>query len=130
MARATVILLLAMLLSAASAAAESEVVISAHRLEPPVLRVRPDESVVFVNRSDRSLHIDLVGDAKQHHVFRVAGTIAAIFHRPGRHAYIVHFEDPGGALLRGVIEVTRESMSESAPPTCPTITVMGACLEP
>jgi hypothetical protein len=130
MVRATVVSLLSILLWAASAAAESEVVISAQGVDPAVLRVPPDERVVFVNRSDRSPHIDLVGDAKQHHVFRVAGAIWAIFHRPGRHAYTVHFEEPGGALLRGVIEVTREGMSELTPPTCPTITVMGACLEP
>lgn len=130
MARAAVMLLLAILVSAASAAAESEVVISAETVDPPVLRVLPDERVLFVNRSGRSMHIDLVGDAKQHHVFRVSGAIWAIFHRPGRHAYIVHFDDPGGRLLRGVIDVTQESVSESAPPTCSTITVMGACLEP
>lgn len=130
MAGATVILLLVILVSAGSAAAESTVVISAESVDPSVLRVLPDERVVFVNRSGRSMHIDLVGDAKQHHVFRVSDAIWAIFHRPGRHAYMVHFEDPGGGLLRGVIEVTQESMSESLPPTCPTITVMGACLEP
>ncbi|MGH2437133.1 MAG: hypothetical protein ACRDFA_09075 [bacterium] len=129
MARASVLLLLAILASAASAAAEGEVVISAQRVDPPVLRVLPDERVVFVNRSGRSVHIDLVGDAKQHHVFRMSGAIWAIFHRPGRHAYIVHFEEPGGGLLRGVIEVTQEDVSESAPPTCP-VTVMGVCLEP
>lgn len=130
MARATVMLLLVILVSAAADAAESEVVISAQSVDPPVLRVLPDQRVLFVNRSGRSMHIDLVGDAKQHHVFRVSGAIWAIFHRPGRHAYIAHLEDPGGGLLRGVIEVTQESMSESSPPTCPTVTVMGACLDP
>jgi len=130
MAPPTVTLLLAFLVSAASAAAEREVVISAETVDPPVLRVLPDERVLFLNRSGRSMHIDLVGDAKQHHVFRVSDEIWAIFHRPGRHAYIVHLEDPGGGLLRGVIEVTQESVSESAPPTCSTVTVMGACLEP
>jgi hypothetical protein len=127
MVRTPVILLLVLLVSAA---AESEVVIGAQGVDPSVLQVLSDQRVVFVNRSGRSLHIDFVGDAKQHHVFRVSGTIWAIFHRPGSHPYTVHFEDPSGGLLRGVIDVKEGSVSESQPPTCPTVTVMGACLEP
>lgn len=127
--QAIVVLLSVILVSAAAEAAESVVAISAQRVEPPELRVLPDQRVVFVNRSGRSLHIDVVGDAKQHHVFRVSGTIWAIFHRPGRHTYAVHFEDVSGGVLRGVIEVT-EDVSGSLPPTCSTITVLSACLEP
>jgi hypothetical protein len=91
------LLIVSILFTAADAAdAETTVMITAQSVVPPVLRVPPDHRVVFVNRSGRSLHIDLVGDAKQHHVFRVSGEIQAIFHRTGRHAYIVDFEDPGG----------------------------------
>jgi hypothetical protein len=71
-----------------------------------------------------------VGDAKQHHVFRLSGEIWAIFYRPGRHDYIVDFDDPGGGRLRGVIDVTEDSVSGSLPPTCSTITVLDARLEP
>lgn len=108
----------------------AEVVITAHGVAPSSLRVRPDERVVFVNRSGQELHIDLVGDAKQHHVFRVSGEIWAIFHRPGRYAYIVDFDDAGGRRLRGVVNVTEDSVSGSLPPTCSTVTVMDICLEP
>lgn len=108
----------------------AEVVITAHGVAPPSVGVRPDERIVFVNRSGRDLHIDLVGDAKQHHVFRVSGEIWAIFHQPGRHAYIVDFDDAGGGRLRGVVDVTEDSVSGSLPPTCSTVTVMDICLEP
>ncbi len=130
MSQAMVILLSVILVSAAAEAAEREVVISALTVDPPVLRVLPDQRVVFVNRSGRSVHIDLVGDAKQHHVFRVSGEIWAIFHRLGRHDYIVDFDDPGRGHLRGVIDVTEDRVSGSLPPTCSTVTVIGACLEP
>lgn len=86
MSRAVVMVLLVLLASAAADAAETEVVITAQSVVPPVLRVLPDQRVVFVNRSGRSMHIDLVGDAKQHHVFRMSGEIWAIFHRLTREA--------------------------------------------
>lgn len=127
-ARGTVLLLL-IFLASASDAMENEVVIHAQSLDPAILQVVPDQKVVFVNRSGRSVQVDFVGDAKQHHVFRVSGTIWAIFHRQGKHPYTVHFDDQHGASLRGVIDVTRDSLLES-PPTCSTVTVMGACLEP
>jgi hypothetical protein len=127
--RGTVLLLLIFFASAAPDATENEVVIQADSLDPPLLQVVPDQKVVFVNRSGRSVQLDFVGDANQHHVFRVSGTIWAIFHRQGKHPYTIHFDDQHGALLRGVIDVTRGSLLES-PPTCSTVTVMGACLEP
>lgn len=129
MVAASVALLLVVLATTASDAAESEVLIGAASLDPPLLSVLSDQRVLFVNRSGRSAHIDFVGDAKQHHIFRVLGEIWATFHRSGRHPYTVHFDDPGGGLLRGVIDVTQEGVSGS-PPTCPTLTVMGACLQP
>ena len=127
-ARGTV-LLLVVFLASVSDAMENEVVIHAQGLDPAVLQVVPDQKVVFANRSGRGVQLDFVGDAKQHHVFRVSGTIWAIFHRQGKHPYTVYFDDQHGAPLRGVIDVTRESVLES-PPTCSTVTVMGACLEP
>ena len=127
--RGTVLLLLIFLASAVSHATENEVVIHADSLEPSLLQVVPDQRVVFVNRSGRGVQLDFVGDAKQHHVFRVSGTIWAIFHRQGKHPYTIHFGDQHGTLLQGVIDVTPGSLVES-PPTCSTVTVMGACLEP
>ena len=129
MVAARVTLLFILLASTGSDAAESKVLIGAETLDPPLLQVLSDQRVVFVNHSGRTVHIDFVGDAKQHHIFRVSDEIGATFHRPGRHPYTVHFDDPGGGLLRGVIDVTRAGVSGS-PPTCPTLTVMGACLQP
>jgi hypothetical protein len=129
MARMLTLMLLLVLASAASGAPETEVVIGVQGLDPPVLEVLPDERVIFVNRSGRSVHIDFVGDGRQHHVFHVSGAIWATFHRHGRHPYTVHFDDRGGGLLRGVIDVTQESVSE-APPRCPSVRVMSVCLEP
>ncbi len=125
MAWASIVLLLLL----GSHTAGNEVVIRLHRLEPPILGVLPNQRVRFINESGRDLHIDFIGDAKQHHVFGVRDSIWAIFHGEGRHPYTVHFDDQRGGVLRGVIDVTQERPSE-LPPTCPTVTVMGVCLDP
>ena len=104
------------------------VVIEAGRLNPPVLEVAIDQRVTFVNDAGRVVHVDFLGDAGEHHVFQVPGTIWAIFHRTGRHPYVVHFESGGSETLRGTVDVV-EGAAPGDPPTCTSITVMGVCLE-
>jgi hypothetical protein len=70
------------------AAAVGEIVIEVGALKPPVLIVGADEAVAFVNRSGRLVHVEFAGPGDEHHVFQVPGRIRAIFHRPGRHAYV------------------------------------------
>jgi hypothetical protein len=70
------------------AAAAGEIVIEAGALKPPVLIVGADEAVAFVNRSGRLVHVEFAGPDDAHRVFQVPGRIRAIFHPPGRHAYV------------------------------------------
>lgn len=111
-------------------AADGVIVIGATRLDPPVLRTVTEQRVTFVNRSGRIVHVDFLGEAGQHHVYEVPKSIWAIFHRRGRHPYVVHFETGGGRELRGVVEVEVGPVPGPPPPTCTGFTVMGDCLAP
>jgi len=104
------------------------VVIGAGRLVPPVLEVAIDQRVTFVNDAARVVHVDFVGHAGEHHVFQVPGRIWAVFHRTGRHPYVVHFESGRGEALRGAVDVV-QGAEPGDPPTCNSVTVMGVCLE-
>ena len=108
----------------------AEIVITTDALTPAVLTVAADEPVVFLNRSGRIVHVDFLGRTGEHRVFQVPGSIRAIFHGPGRHPYVVHFEEPRRGELRGVVEVeeTREPWDEL--PVCPGTSVEGNCIEP
>ena len=117
-------------LSTAGAAASTDAVhIGATRLEPPVLYTTTERRVTFVNHSGRAVHIDFPGEAGQHHIVQVPGSIWAVFHRSGQHPYIVHFPAGGGQDLRGVVEVEHDQERAGEPPTCTGVSVMGVCLE-
>jgi hypothetical protein len=111
-------------------AAGAEVVIEASALTPPVLTVAADDAIVFVNRSGRVVHVDFLGRTGEHHLFQVPGSIRAIFHRPGRHPYVVHLGRDRREELRGAVEVEEPRASRGELPVCRGITVEGNCLEP
>jgi hypothetical protein len=107
-----------------------EVVIESAGLQPPVLMTEPEHKVFFVNRSGQVVHIQfLMQDGGQHHIFQVPEQIWAIFHRPGRHSYVVHFRDPRISTLEGAVEVMGDSRGRPDPHVCSGITVQGACIE-
>lgn len=109
--------------------AAAEIVIDAGALTPALLTVESDESVTFVNRSGRVVHLDFLGRADEHHVFQVPGRIRATFHRAGRHPYVVHFETAPRAELRGVVEVREPESPRSQLPVCNGVSVGEICLE-
>ena len=111
-------------------AAAAEIVITTDALTPAVLTVAADEPVVYVNRSGRIVHVDFLGRTGEHQVFQVPGSIRAIFHGPGRHPYVVHFEEPRRGELRGVVEVEEAREPRAEQPACRGISVEGSCLEP
>lgn len=123
-------LLPAGLAGAAGGITPPEVVIGSAHLEPSTLRTQTERRVTFVNRSGRIVHVDLHGDAGQHHVFQVPGSIWAIFHQPGRHPFVVHFGHGEPRDLHGVVEVELGPASDVDVPTCGWLTVMEVCVEP
>lgn len=123
-------LLPAGLAGAAGPGSPPEVVIGPTHLEPPTLRTQTEQRVTFVNRSGRIVHVDLHGDADQHHVFQVPGAIWAIFHRPGPHPFVVHFERGEPRELHGLVQVEAGPAREVDPLTCGWVTVMEVCIEP
>ena len=120
-------LLLAVLVPTTGAA--QTVLIQADRLGPAALQTTVEQRVTFVNRSGRIAHIDFGGDGAEHHVFQVPGSIWAIFHRVGRHAYVVHFESGRRGSLQGQVDVA-EGPRDEGPQTCTSVTVMDVCIEP
>jgi hypothetical protein len=123
-----VVLLWLVLLSPLAAAA-AEVVIEASKVTPPVLTDAAEETVVFVNRSGRMVHVEFLGRTGEHHVFQVPGSIRAIFHRAGRHPYVLHLGRDGREELRGVVDVEEPREPRGDLPVCRSITVEENCLE-
>ncbi len=120
-----------LLLGAGRAQAGDPIVIEAGGLRPPVLATTVGQRVTFVNRSGRMAHVEfLPGHGNGHRVFQVPGEIWAIFNRPGRHHYVVHFSVRREADLRGAVDVAADPGGEVAVPVCTELSVMGECLEP
>ena len=114
---------------ARSAADGSAVIIGPAELEPATLTTTVGERIEFVNRTGRSVHVEFDAQPAGHRVFEVTGATWAVFHRPGRHPYIVHFLAGRGGDLRGTVEVREDPAA--GPQTCASLlTVMGECLEP
>ena len=135
MALATVgVMALGALSSSVARAAEDaivgEVIIEATALSPAVLLTAPERRVVFVNRSGRSVHLQfLMHNRGQHDLVQVPESIWAVFHRAGRHEYVVHFGGRAMSDLRGAVEVVGDPYGGPDPLVCSGITVQGACLE-
>ena len=110
-------------------AAAGEIVIEIDALKPSALSVALDEPVAFVNRSGRLVHVEFAGPDDGHRVWQVPGRIRAIFHRPGRHPYVVHFESGPRRELRGVVEVQASPAPRPGDPTCRGLTVEETCIE-
>jgi plastocyanin len=114
---------------AAPAAADSAVVIAPGAVQPPTLTASVGERIAFVNRTGRAVHLEFDAIPAGHRVYEVSGEIWAVFHRPGRHPYVVHFLAGRGGDVRGAVEVREDPAT--GPQTCPgLLTVMGECLEP
>lgn len=110
-------------------AAEDRIVIEVSAVVPEVLTTTQGRRVTFVNRSGRLVHVDfLLGTTEGHRVFHVPGQIWAVFHRPGRHEYIVHFSTREGIALRGAVEVREDPEGPIVPSECNGLTVEGMCL--
>src|SRR3990170_5828046 len=83
--------------------ADEDILIRSTGLQPPVLKTAPERRVTFVNQTGQLVHVDFGEEPGQHHTFQVPGRIWAIFHRPGRHVYEVHF--PDGRTFAGAVDV-------------------------
>jgi plastocyanin len=126
-------LIAALLASAAPAPAGAALVIVIEQaaLRPRVLATVVGQRVAFVNRSGRLAHVEfLPGHGDGHRVFQVPGEIWAVFNRPGRHHYVIHFSTRREGDLRGAVEVTADPGGGQAVPVCTGLSVMGECLEP
>lgn len=109
-----------------------EMLIEANVLYPGVLITEPEHRVLFTNRSGRMIHIQFTmknPNGEEHHLVQVPEQIWAIFHRMGRHPFVVHFLDRAVPDLYGAVEVVGDPYGRPDPLVCSGITVMGACFE-
>ena len=132
MAQGAALVTLLVLLTSGSARAGETIVIEATRLVPPVLETMTGNRVDFVNRAQRSVHVEFGVDARQHEVVQVpaTGPIWAVFHRPGTHPYVVHVYDGRTTrTLSGVVAVVEDETHKWDSRTCGLI-IMEICIAP
>ena len=128
---ASVLVVALLALAAGSAWADHQIVVSRDSVEPGVFHTATGERVEFVNRSGRAVHIEFTCDATEHELVQlpVTGPASVVFHRPGRHAYVVHVYERAERTLTGVVEVADDPEYPSALPGCDGGSA-GACIEP
>lgn len=116
-----------------------EIVIDNNRVHPDVFRTSIERKTLFRNRSDRQIDVTFEGYAGQHHVSEDMGQLWVVFHRPGKHRYVVRFTDSEVEHLHGVVDVEPASVREiqdgpgaarREPPVCNGVTVMQLCYSP
>lgn len=132
MAQGAALVTLLVLLTSVSARAGETIVIEATRLVPPFLETMTGNRVDFVNRAQRSVHVEFGVDPRQHEVVQVpaTGPIWAVFHRPGTHPYVVHVYDGRTTrTLSGVVAVVEDETHKWDSRTCGLI-VMEICIAP
>jgi len=129
---ATALLVVPAIPGAAEEIIAGEILIEANALHPEELMTEPEHRVLFTNRSGHSVHIQFTmknPNGEQHHIVQVPEQIWAIFHKMGRHPFVVHFLDRTMPDLYGAVEVVGDPYGRPDPLVCNGITVMGACLE-
>jgi hypothetical protein len=132
MAQGAALVTLLVLLTSVSVRAGETIVIESTRLVPPFLETMTGNRVDFVNRAQRSVHVEFGADARQHEVVQVpaTGPIWAVFHRPGTHPYVVHVYDGRTTrTLSGVVAVGEDETHKWDSRTCGLI-IMEICIAP
>ena len=107
-----------------------EVVISATALQPEVLKISTNRTVLFRNLSERPVDVAFLGYAGMHHGSERRPYIEVAFHAAGRHPYVVRFASSNAGHLHGVVEVAdtpTERPSAADLPVCNGMTVSGVC---
>jgi hypothetical protein len=131
MARLAAFVTLLALLAPVGARAGETIVIEATRVVPDFLETMTGTRVDFVNRAQRSVHVEFGVDPRQHEVVQVpaTGPIWAVFHRPGTHPYVVHIYDGRTVrTLSGVVAVVADETHKWDSKTCGLI-VMEICID-
>ena len=107
----------------------AQVIIESDRLEPRTLETLTGQRVSFVNRTGHPVHLQFIGDLRQHEVIQIpaTGPVWAIFHIPGTHPYVVHIYERQTRALDGVISVTADETHQWQSRTCDVV-VEGNCI--
>ena len=107
----------------------AQVTIENERLQPRTLETVTGQRVNFVNRTGHPVHLQFIGDLRQHEVIQIPGTgpVWAIFHVPGTHPYTVHIYGRETRALDGVISVTIDETHQWQSRTCDVV-VEGNCI--
>ena len=114
--------------TATYAADVPEIVVEPDAVRAIAVHARLDAPVRFVNRTNHEIHVEFIGDRGEHHVVNVPGRISAVFHRPGRHPFVVHAANTGVELARGVVDVP-DDPARNGFVVCGWMTVNDICFE-
>lgn len=130
-ARGHWIIALALLGSVARAGAQDRplVTISRDSLTPARLEIDVGDVVRWTARGGERLRIELDPHPDGHEVIERAGSIQAIFLKPGEHGYSGTLAGPGGRVMRGVV-VVRDARASEAPATCGPESSQRVCFAP
>ncbi len=114
---------------AAHAEGTAQVITQSDRIEPRTLETVTGQRVNFVNRTGYPVHLQFIGDVRQHEVIQIPaiGPVWAIFHIPGTHPYVVHIYGRETRALDGVISVTTDETHQWQSRTCDVV-VEGNCI--
>lgn len=107
-----------------------EVLIERQAVKPALMRIAIDRTIVFVNRSGKSIGVTFLGYRGMHHVSESSGQLTVVFHHSGRHPYIVTFGDSEESHLHGLVEVDPSPSHGREPPVCTGLAIREACISP
>jgi len=107
-----------------------EVLIERQAVKPALLRIAIDRTILFVNRSGQPIGVTFLGYRGMHHVSESSGQLTVVFHRAGRHSYIVTFGDSDESHLHGLVEVDASPSHGREPPVCTGLVIREVCISP
>ena len=103
-----------------------DITITTEDLRPRTLSATVDRAITFLNRAGARVHIEFAND-DGHRLFEIAGRVSAVFHRPGRHPYVVHMG--ADTTLRGVVDVEDDPQAAAGQAICRGVTIKETCVE-
>ncbi|MBI4269830.1 MAG: hypothetical protein HY615_05805 [Candidatus Rokubacteria bacterium] len=103
-----------------------DITITTEGLRPRTLSATVDRAVTFLNRAGARVHIEFAND-DGHRLFEIGERVSAVFHRPGRHPYVVHVG--ADTTLRGVVDVEDDPQAAAGQAICRGVTIKETCVE-
>lgn len=119
---------LTLLVTSAAATRPDLVVVGDRDMRPVRVTTVVKRPLLFVNPSGARLDVHFLGSPGEHEIESVNGSIAAVVLRPGRHPFVVRFDDDRRRHFHGIVE-TRDVPPGERLPICEGVTPARICIE-